>query len=144
MATKPPPAWMVRVNTALLRRGLRLGSQHLLTVAGRRTGLPRSTPVSLATDGGDRFIVAAVAEAAWVANVRAAGHGTLARGRAIEAVAFEQLEPADRGPVIAAFLDQVRGGVRFFGAGTRAEIVAAADQYPVFRVIPAPAAPAAD
>jgi hypothetical protein len=44
VSPKPPPAWIVRLNVAMLRRGLRLGSQHLLSVRGRSSGLPRSTP----------------------------------------------------------------------------------------------------
>jgi len=59
MTAKPPPAWLVRLNNGLLRRGLRGGSQHLLTVPGRRTGALRSTPISVADVAGTRYIVAA-------------------------------------------------------------------------------------
>ena len=38
---------MVGLNVALLRRGLRVGSQHLLVVPGRRTG---ATPDVVARD----------------------------------------------------------------------------------------------
>jgi deazaflavin-dependent oxidoreductase (nitroreductase family) len=130
----PPPAWMVRFNSALLRRGLAVGSQYLLTVPGRRTGEPRSTPISIATLDGSRYIVAAFADAAWVGNVRAAGSGTLRRGGHSEAVTLTELPTADRGPVLRAFLDQVRGGRRFFGGGSPDAIVAAAERYPVFLV----------
>lgn len=135
-AAKPPPAWMIRLNVAMLRRGLRIGSQHLLSVRGRRTGLARSTPISIATVGADRYIVAAFADAAWVANVRAAGEGALSRGVATERVGLHELPPEDRAPVLRAFLEQVRGGVRFFGSADPAAVVAKADQYPVFRVQP--------
>lgn len=132
--TKPPPAWLVRMNTAMLRRGLRLGSQHLLTVPGRRTGEPRSTPISIATFEGRRYIVAAFADAAWVANVRAAGRGELRRGATTEAVAMTEIPIGDRGPILRAFLAQVPGGVRFFGRQTADEIAAGAARYPVFVV----------
>jgi len=69
---KPPPMWMVRLNVAMLRRGLRIGSQHLLSVRGWKSGEVRSTPISIATIDGSRYIVAAFSEAAWVQNVRAA------------------------------------------------------------------------
>jgi deazaflavin-dependent oxidoreductase (nitroreductase family) len=134
MAVKPPPAWMVRLNVAFLRRGLRLGSQSLLIVPGRRTGAPRSTPISIATAGGERYIVAAFADAAWVGNVRAAGSGTLLRGGRTEAITLTELAVEQRGPVLRAFLEQVRGGVRFFGDQTPDEIVAGAARYPVFRI----------
>jgi hypothetical protein len=125
------------MNVALLRRGLRIGSQHLLSVQGRTTGTIRSTPVSIATIGPERYIVAAFADAAWVANVRAAGAGTLARGSVAESVRLVELPIDARGPMLAAFLEQVRGGVRFFGSSDPEVVTAAADRYPVFRVEPA-------
>ncbi len=134
MSVKPPPAWMVRLNTAFLRRGLKVGTQYLLTVPGRRTGEPRSTPISLATLGNQRYIVAAFADAAWVGNVRAAGAGTLARSGEVDVVELTEVPVDGRGPILRAFLEQVRGGVRFFGRQTPDEIVAHAERYPVFLV----------
>jgi deazaflavin-dependent oxidoreductase (nitroreductase family) len=125
---------MVRLNTSMLRRGLRVGSQHLLSVRGRKTGELRSTPVSIATVDGSRYIVAAFADAAWVKNVRAAGVGILARGRTSEDIRLTELPVEERGPVLRGFLQQVPGGVRFFGSEDLDEVVAAADRYPVFRV----------
>ena len=127
---------MVRLNSAVLRHGMRLGSQHLLTVTGRKSGLPRSTPISIATVGGRRYIVAAFDEAAWVGNVRAAKTGVLTRGGRTETVLLTEVPVAEREPILRAFLAQVRGGVRFFGEQTPGEVVAAADRYPVFRVDP--------
>ncbi|MGH2467265.1 MAG: nitroreductase/quinone reductase family protein [Candidatus Limnocylindrales bacterium] len=125
---------MVRLNTAVLRRGLRIGSQHLLTVPGRRTDEPRCTPVSLASVDGTRYIVAAFVDASWVKNVRAAGSGTLIRGGRSESVRLEELAVEARRPILRAFLTQVRGGARYFGSQTPDQIVAAAERYPVFRV----------
>ncbi|HEV2217409.1 MAG TPA: nitroreductase/quinone reductase family protein [Candidatus Dormibacteraeota bacterium] len=125
---------MVRLNIAMLERGLKIGSQHLLSVRGRTTGRIRTTPVSVATIGGTRYIVAAFGEAAWVRNVRAAGSGTVGRGRSAEPVRLVELPVAERGPVLRAFLRQVRGGARFFGSADPAAVVAAADRYPVFRL----------
>ena len=130
----PPPSWIVRLNSALLRRGLRIGSQALLTVPGRRTGKPRSTPISIATFDGMRYIVAAFADAAWVHNVRAAGAAIHSRGRTSESVSLTELPADQRGPILRAFLEQVRGGVRFFGTASTDEVVEAADRYPVFRI----------
>jgi deazaflavin-dependent oxidoreductase (nitroreductase family) len=125
---------MVRLNIAMLRRGLRIGSQYLLTVPGRKSGQPRSTPISVATVDGTRYIVAAFGDANWVGNVRAAGRGTLTRAGKTEDISLAEVPVADRGPVIRAFLEQVRGGTRFFGPQTADQIVAGADLYPVFRV----------
>jgi deazaflavin-dependent oxidoreductase (nitroreductase family) len=134
VSAKPPPRWMVGLNAALLRRGLRIGSQSLLVVTGRKSGHPRSTPISVVTVDGDRYLVAAFADAAWVGNVRAAGGGSLLCGGRTERVALSEVPPADRAPILRAFLEQVRGGVRFFGRQTPDEIVAAAERYPCFRV----------
>lgn len=131
---KPPPDWMVRLNVAFLRRGLAVGSQHLLSVRGRKSGIVRTTPVSLVTLDGTRYVVAAFAEADWVKNVRAAGAGSLSRGRNQEAVGLVELPDRERGPVLRAFLTQVRGGVRFFDSADPEAIVASAGRYPVFRV----------
>lgn len=125
---------MVRLNVAMLRRGLKIGSQHLLSVRGRKSGELRSTPVSIATLDGSRYIVAAFPDAAWVANVRAAGSATLARGRSLETVQLTELPTEERGPILRAFLRQVRGGARFFGSADAEAIVGEADRYPVFRL----------
>jgi deazaflavin-dependent oxidoreductase (nitroreductase family) len=131
---KPPPDWMVRLNVAFLRRGLSVGSQHLLSVRGRKSGVERTTPVSLVTVQGNRYIVAAFAEADWVKNVRAAGTGSLSRGRNQEAVRLVELPEAERGPILRAFLTQVRGGVQFFDSADPGSVVASAGRYPVFRL----------
>lgn len=55
MAT-PPPSWMIRSNVALLRRGLKVGSQYLLTVPGRNSRVPRSTPISVVSAGGPSLV----------------------------------------------------------------------------------------
>ena len=134
MPPSPPPSWLVRINVAMLRRGLRIGSQYLLTVPGRTTGEPRSTPISIAVVEDARYIVAAFADAAWVGNVRAAGSGELLRGGRAEQVTLTELSVVERGPVLQAFLEQVRGGVRFFGHQSPDQVVGHADRYPVFRV----------
>ena len=131
---KPPPSWIVRLNVAMLRRGLRIGTQHLLSVRGRTSGTPRSTPVSIATVDGERYIVAAFADADWVANVRAAGEGTLTRGKETEEMRLVEMPVGARAPILRAFLQQVRGGVRFFGTSDPEVVVADAARYPVFRV----------
>ncbi len=132
--TKPPPAWMIRFNAALLRRGLSVGSQYLLSVQGRKSGVMRSTPISIATVDGVRYIVAAFADAAWVGNVRAAGEGVLSRGQNEERVKLVELPVLERGPILRAFMAQVRGGVRFFGSSDPSVVAAEAARYPVFRL----------
>jgi deazaflavin-dependent oxidoreductase (nitroreductase family) len=127
---------MVRMNVAVLRRGLKVGSQYLLTAPGRNSGTPRSTPISIVMLDGERYIVSAFADADWVKNVRAAGGASLSRGNRTEAVKLVELPEPERDPVLRAFLQQVPGGVRFFESPEPDAVVASASRYPVFRVVP--------
>lgn len=132
---KAPSLWIVKLNVFLLRLGLKVGSQHLLSIRGRRTGKSRSTPVSIVTVDGMRYVVAAFSEVDWVKNARAAGAGVLARGRRQESVRLVELPVGERGPILREFLLQVPGGVRFFGFSSDPDvIVALAARYPVFRI----------
>src|SRR6266516_5187875 len=71
-----------RTIPRLLRLGVCMGPMMLLTVRGRSTGLPRTNPVDLFERDGRHWLVAThEANASWVRNLRAAGEGTLARGR---------------------------------------------------------------
>jgi len=132
---KPPPRWAVHVNVLLLRLGLPIGSQRLLTIRGRRSGLPRSTPISVVVLDGRRYVVAALPGMDWVKNARAAGDGVMARGRHRECIRLVELPVEERGPVLRAFLEQVPGGVKYFGVSPDPDVLAAsAVRYPVFRV----------
>ncbi len=141
------PWWLKpanRVIMALNRLGLALGTQHVLSIPGRKTGKLRSTPVSLLTVNGRRYI-ATVGETHWVKNARAAGWGFLSRGRKKEWVALVELPVEERAPILRAFPHQVPHGVPFFqmalGLSNDPEaFAAAAPQCPVFRADPLPAA----
>src|SRR6202171_5204215 len=61
----------------LLRRGLPMGPNVLLTVRGRTTGLDRTTPVAVVAIGGRRWLIGAFGEVHWVGDLRAAGGGAL-------------------------------------------------------------------
>jgi hypothetical protein len=141
------PGWLKPVNRmvmALNRLGLAVGTQHILSIPGRKSGKLRSTPVSLLTVGGQRYICT-VGETDWVKNARAAGWGYLARGRKRERVALIELPVEQRGRVLREFPIQVPHGVQFFqmtlGLSPDPEaFAAAAPQCPVFRVDSLPAA----
>ena len=95
------PSWLKgfnRVVMALQRLGFVVGTMHVLAVPGRRSGVFRSTPVSLLTVDDHRYIVAGLDDADWVINARAAGHGFLRRGRTEEHVSLTELPVADRAP----------------------------------------------
>jgi deazaflavin-dependent oxidoreductase (nitroreductase family) len=114
------------ILTALIQLGIPTGSIVLLTVAGRRTGQPRSTPVTLLTASGRRYLASPYGEVAWVQNVRASGRADLKyRGR-VETVAPLLKTYREKYAVVAPFFDPKPGDpVERFAAE--------ADKHPVLR-----------
>lgn len=91
---------------SLLRIGLAPRSYYLLTVPGRKSGQPRSTPVTLVETGVGRWLVAPYGTVSWVHNVRAAGEVTLSRGRQSETLRAVELDPDRSAPVLKAYLSE--------------------------------------
>jgi deazaflavin-dependent oxidoreductase (nitroreductase family) len=139
------PRWLPAVNRlvrVLNRLGLHLGTVHVLTVPGRRSGRPRPTPVSPLTVGGRRYLVAGLPGADWARNVRAAGRGELASGRRRAQVRLIEItDSQQRGAVMRAFPVEVPHGVPFFvriglvTGGDPDEFEAAAERVAVFEII---------
>lgn len=144
METRKLPGWlpaMNRVLKLLQRMGIVTGPVQVLTVPGRTSGRPRTTPVSPLTVNGRRYIVAALPQADWARNIRAAGLGELARGRVRRPVVLIEVEDLEtKRTVMAAFPHEVPGGVPFFvrlGLVERADpaqFAAASERVAVFEV----------
>ncbi|MFI0897500.1 nitroreductase/quinone reductase family protein [Streptomyces sp. NPDC020983] len=130
-----------RVVVLFHRAGLPFGPMQLLTVPGRTTGIARTTPVAPVTIHGATYICQAYPHADWVKNARAAGRGTLTRGRAGREVDLVEVPLAERGTVLREFPAQNPRGVgAFLRNGLVAEptgeaFAAAAPDVPVFRVV---------
>jgi deazaflavin-dependent oxidoreductase (nitroreductase family) len=143
-STATLPGWLPaanRVVRTLSRLGLRLGTIHVLTVPGRRSGAPRATPVSPLEVDGRRYVIAGLPDGDWARNARAAGHGELAAARRRTAVTLTEVTDPDlRRAVMRAFPAEVPHGVAFFvrlglvERGTADEFAAAADRVAVFRL----------
>ena len=92
----PQPHGFVRLFKPLMRGligfGLRLGPNVLLTVPGRKSGLPRTTPVALLEIDGRRWLVGTYGDVHWVRNLRAAGGGEIRRGSRTERVLAHELD----------------------------------------------------
>ena len=69
-----------RLVILLNRAGLPVGPMHLLTVPGRKSGLPRTTPVAPVTVNGGCYLIQAYPNSDWVKNARAAGSFASAAG----------------------------------------------------------------
>ena len=122
----------------LARLGLTGPRTHLLTVAGRRTGRPWSTPVSIVEEGGERWLVAPYGSRNWVLNARAAGWVELRRGRRRERLAVVELGPEEAVPVLRRYYELARVTRPFFDVSLDSpeqDWVAEAPRHPVFRLL---------
>jgi deazaflavin-dependent oxidoreductase (nitroreductase family) len=127
-----------RVMTFMLRMGAGPPGLYLLTVPGRKTGIPRTTPVAPLQDSGDRWLVAPFGPAGWAPNARAAGRVTLSRGRTAETFAAAELGPEEAAPILKRYLaEHPRTVGAYFDVGRDGaleEFAAEAPRHPVFRL----------
>jgi deazaflavin-dependent oxidoreductase (nitroreductase family) len=97
------PSWVPYFNPVarfLLARGVPMGPDVLLTVRGRKTGLPRTTPVTVCENAGRRGLISPFGETDWVRNLRATGRATIWIGRRKEEVTAVELGLVDAGAFI--------------------------------------------
>ena len=122
------PRWLPLLNkvmTAAQRLGLRIGPVQVLVVPGRVTGTPRETPVSPFVVDGRWYVAAALPDADWARNIRAAGRGQLRHGRRVRPVLLPEVHDlAVKREVMRAFPRAAPGGVSFY---VRLGLVRAAD-----------------
>lgn len=93
------PSWVRFFNPvarSLMAAGVPMGLNALVTIRGRRSGLPRTTPLTVIDAAGSRWVIAPFGEVAWVRNLRAAGRATITVRRRREEVTAVELEPAAR------------------------------------------------
>ncbi|MDA3662706.1 nitroreductase family deazaflavin-dependent oxidoreductase [Mycobacterium xenopi] len=148
MANPKPPRWLKPANKLMItlqKLGIPTGPPMILALPGRKSGLPRSTPMTPFTLDGHLFAVAGYPGADWVHNARAAGVGTLSRGRKSRRVKVVELNAEESRPVLRAFPAEVPIGVGFLkraglvSRGTPEEVEALAGRIAVFRFDPIPA-----
>jgi deazaflavin-dependent oxidoreductase (nitroreductase family) len=136
--------WIIK---GLLRAGIPMGPMALLTVRGRKSGEPRTTPVDLFERAGRSFLVSTHRQESsnWVRNLRAAGEGALTRGRSRRAITVVELPPDVAGQVLKEVLgprlaSPVGGFIlrRTFPVPPDApleDFISAARSHPVFELI---------
>ena len=110
------PRWVTMftpVARRLLAAGVPLGPNGLVTVRGRTSGLPRTTPVAIIEAAGRRWVWSPWGDVHWVRNLRAAGRATITvRGRAEEIDATE-LDATQRAGFFRDILGPVARDMRF-------------------------------
>ncbi len=80
----------------LLAVGVPLGFNRLVTIPGRKSGLPRTTPLAVIEVSGRRWVWAPWGDVQWVRNLRAAGRATITMRDRAEEVRATELEPDQR------------------------------------------------
>jgi deazaflavin-dependent oxidoreductase (nitroreductase family) len=142
------PGWFTRnVGNRLVmdvtRLGLSVRGSRVLETRGRKSGLPRRTPVNLLELEDEQYLVAPRGETDWVRNVRADG-GRLALLLGRKRQEYHGTEVVD-GPAKIALLREylkrwkAEVGIFFDGVGPDSsdeEIAAIADRHPVFQLGP--------
>jgi deazaflavin-dependent oxidoreductase (nitroreductase family) len=126
----------------VLRHGGGPSFLSLLTVRGRNSGQPRSTPVAPVRRGDDVWVVAPYGPVSWVRNVQAAGRLELRRGNDRRAYDVRELDAEDAVPILRAYLSMpsARFVRREFDVTARSSddaIAAEAPRHPVFALTPA-------
>jgi deazaflavin-dependent oxidoreductase (nitroreductase family) len=145
MSDPRPPRYLKPMNKLMIavqKLGIPTGPAMVLTVPGRKSGQPRSTPMTPFHFNGGLYVVAGYPGADWAANARAAGAGTLRRGRRSRPVRIVELTAAQARPILRAFPTEVPVGVTFAKSsgmvvdGTPDEFEALAGRIAVFRFDP--------
>jgi deazaflavin-dependent oxidoreductase (nitroreductase family) len=142
-----PPRWLKPLNKVLLavqRLGLGMKELPVLTVPGRKSGKPRSTPLSVLEHEGQRYLLEGFPGADWARNARAAnGLATLTTGKRREPVRLVELDPQEALPVLRLWPTRMADGAKIMAdAGVVAAVTpeafeAVAGRCAVFRVEPA-------
>jgi deazaflavin-dependent oxidoreductase (nitroreductase family) len=145
MSTPHPPRYLKSMNKVMMavqKLGIPTGPAMVLTVPGRRSGKPRSTPMTPFEYNGGLYVVAGYPGADWAANARAADTGTLSKGRRSRQVKIVELTAEQARPVLRVFPIEVPVGKAFAKSsgmvvdGTPDEFEALAGRIAVFRFDP--------
>jgi deazaflavin-dependent oxidoreductase (nitroreductase family) len=145
MSGPRPPRYLKPMNKLMMavqKLGIPTGPAMVLTVPGRTSGKPRSTPMTPFRYDDGLYVVAGYPGADWAANARAAGTGTLSRGRRSRMVKIVELTAAQARPILRIYPAEVPVGVSFAKSsgmvvdGTPDEFEALAGRIAVFRFDP--------
>ena len=128
MAKTSQVPFFVRLGNALtltlLRAGFKLRGpfiffgnypMYLLTVRGRKSGLPRTVSIAMIERNGKRYVGSVYGIVDWVRNLRAAGEAILTRGRRSETINVRELP---KGEAALLLREEIKGGnpfARYYG-----------------------------
>jgi deazaflavin-dependent oxidoreductase (nitroreductase family) len=117
----------------------------LITVRGRKSGKPRTTPVGLLQSDGRKFIFGTFGDVGWTKNLRAAGEVKVGRGRTRRILSVRELGTEERAgvlkKVLAPYLSSplgssfLRMGYSLSEDSTMADYLAEASRHPGFELL---------
>jgi deazaflavin-dependent oxidoreductase (nitroreductase family) len=112
---------------------LHTGAMPVLAVRGRRSGKVWRTPINVLEKDGAFYLTSPRGETDWSRNLRVAGDAWLQMSGRRRHVRATEVPPAERPPIIAAYLDR-------WGQQTRAEFAKLPDpiDHPTFRLEDSP------
>src|SRR5215204_7545833 len=129
------------ITKVLLAGGVPMGFNGLITIRGRKSGLPRTTPVAIIAVLGRRWVWAPWGDVQWVRNLRAAGHATITVRRRKAEVTATELDPTQRVAFFRDILGPLARGIpcgvwfiRTFDQVDLDDPLAAAEGRPVFEL----------
>ncbi|TDD84288.1 nitroreductase family deazaflavin-dependent oxidoreductase [Actinomadura darangshiensis] len=105
MSAELPPRLtrMSRGPSRMLGWGVPMGPLRLLRTRGRRSGLPRTTPVAVLKLDGRQWLVSPFGETHWAHNVRADGRAEIGRGRRMRRVRLTEIDDDRKQRIITAY-----------------------------------------
>ncbi len=126
------------VTKAFLSLHLAPKGYYLLTTIGRKSGVPRTNPVTLIEDGNHRWLVSPFGNVSWVFNARASGKVTLTRNGKSETVAVRECSAEQAAPVLRKYMIHVAITRPYFDVGVDSSeeaYIGEAPKHPVFEII---------
>src|SRR5881628_2130972 len=112
------------LTLTLLRAGFKLRGpyiffgnypMYLLTVRGRKSGLPRTVSLAIIERNGKRYVGSPYGIVDWVRNLRAAGEAILTRGRRSESVTARELPPSEAALVLREEIKAGNPFIHYYG-----------------------------
>ena len=140
-----PPLFVRLVDPVarrLLSMGFPMGPNTLLTVRGRKSGLPRSAGVAVVEIGSRRWVTGAYGDVHWVRNLRAAGEAEIRLNGRMQHVTARALTVPEAaafyrdtlGPYVRKLPFLTRLASSVFARDALTDPDAAAEAHPVFEL----------
>ncbi len=126
-----------RMVARRLGKGKAMGDTVLLTTLGRKTGLERTTPITLARLDGHRYLVAPYGAVGWVHNLRDSGVAELSMGGEVEEITVTEVDAATAAPVLKKYVNEVSVVRSYFDVDKDDPVdkfEAEASRHPVFQI----------